>query len=111
MTYKYLPERLRGLDFDKISEQTGLEPSALREIAGIAKKTKPARAATAGEAVKLGKFLDMDPVKILHKQIEEELAAAGYEAKTKAPGPTREGAKSPADPKPQRTPRAGSSRW
>ena len=112
MSYKNLPERFRGLDIKQVADSTGLTQKALKEIAGLVPNTEP-RAADAGEAVALGKYFAIDPVKILHTQVSEELAAVGYKPAKKepTPEPTRAGAKSPMIGQPvPRKPR-GSVNW
>ena len=112
MTYKNLPERFLGLDLKQVADSTGLTQKTLKEIAGLVPKTDP-RAADAGEAVALGKYFGIDPVKILHTQISEELAAVGYKPAKKepTPEPTRAGTKSPMIGQPvSRKPR-GSVNW
>ena len=85
-TYQYLPKLFRGVDFTKLMVVTGLSRQSLEEIAGTTKSGAPPRAATAGEAVVLGKFFRRDPIKLLHRQIMDELTAAGYKAPPFRPG-------------------------
>lgn len=109
MSYKNLPNRLAKLDLSKVAEATGLSLTDLNEIAGRDTDKEP-RAATAGEAVALGKFLDIDPVKILHQQIAEELTEAGYTPPPKKEAPVT-ATRSPATPTPARRTPVGSSNW